>query len=262
MPCSTRTPRYMQTYARKLGACLLELSDSESSSAAAEDMHRWITELTSLTICVSLGNPKGLKAFHSASMDGSSATVNQLPDSFYEDLLVGPYSPSGLRSQQEPEHASSTVVHCSDHAFLFSPYAGTAELTDLSCLYACLVVAGLTHGHQPTQAICYPCRQQHTGCAILLSCMPCSLPYAKVTWQQCKCSDTCIRTCAAILHIPRVIMTEPLPHALLACLSLMMPHLNHSLSHTAHARHDRNATDNTTVVSCQEQAHHSHSYWP
>ncbi|KAL3132930.1 hypothetical protein ABBQ38_006844 [Trebouxia sp. C0009 RCD-2024] len=79
--------RLYSTYARKLGACLLELSDSESSSAAAEDMHRWITELTSLTICVSLGNPKGLKAFHSASMDGSSATVNQLPDSFYEDLL-------------------------------------------------------------------------------------------------------------------------------------------------------------------------------
>lgn len=40
-------------------------------------------------VCVSLGNPKGLKALHSASMDGSSATVHQLPDSFYEDLLVG-----------------------------------------------------------------------------------------------------------------------------------------------------------------------------
>ena len=52
-------------------------------------MHRWMTELTSLMVCVSLGNPKGLKALHSASMDGSSATVNQLPDSFYEDLLVG-----------------------------------------------------------------------------------------------------------------------------------------------------------------------------
>ena len=51
-------------------------------------MHRWMTELTSLMVCVSLGNPKGLKALHSASMDGSSATVNQLPDSFYEDLLV------------------------------------------------------------------------------------------------------------------------------------------------------------------------------
>lgn len=101
-----KTPFHMQTYARKLGACLLELSDSESSSAAAEDMHRWITELTSLTICVSLGNPKGLKAFHSASMDGSSATVNQLPDSFYEDLLVGPCSTSGVRLQQESEHGT------------------------------------------------------------------------------------------------------------------------------------------------------------
>ena len=83
----TATMFAMQLYARKLGACLLEMSDSESCSAS-QDLHRWITELTSLMVCVSLGNPKGLKAFHSASMDGSAASVRQLPDSFYEDLLV------------------------------------------------------------------------------------------------------------------------------------------------------------------------------
>ena len=85
----------MQLYARKLGACLLEMTDSEACSTS-EDLHRWITELTSLMVCVSLGNPKGLKAFHSASMDGSSASVRQLPESFYEDLLVS--QPSKPRS--------------------------------------------------------------------------------------------------------------------------------------------------------------------
>ncbi len=85
----------VQLYARKLGACLLEMTDSEACSTS-EDLHRWITELTSLMVCVSLGNPKGLKAFHSASMDGSSASVRQLPDSFYEDLLVS--QPSRPRS--------------------------------------------------------------------------------------------------------------------------------------------------------------------
>ena len=77
----------MQTYARKLGACLLEMSDTEPCSAL-DDLHRWIAELISLMVCVSLGNPKGLKAFHSAPMDGSSASVGQLTDSFYADLLV------------------------------------------------------------------------------------------------------------------------------------------------------------------------------
>lgn len=85
----------MQLYARKLGACLLEMTDSEACSTS-EDLQRWITELTSLMVCVSLGNPKGLKAFHSASMDGSSASVRQLPESFYEDLLVS--QPSRPRS--------------------------------------------------------------------------------------------------------------------------------------------------------------------
>lgn len=77
----------MQTYARKLGACLLEMSDTEPCSAL-DDLHRWIAELISLMVCVSLGNPKGLKAFHSAPMDGSSASVGQLTASFYADLLV------------------------------------------------------------------------------------------------------------------------------------------------------------------------------
>jgi len=77
----------VQLYARKLGACLLEMTDSEACSIS-EDLQRWIIELTSLMVCVSLGNPKGLKAFHSSSMDGSSASVRQLPESFYEDLLV------------------------------------------------------------------------------------------------------------------------------------------------------------------------------
>ena len=83
----TATMFAVQLYARKLGACLLEMSESESCSAS-QDLHRWITELTALLVCVSLGNPMGLKAFHSASMDGSPASVRQLPDSFYEDLLV------------------------------------------------------------------------------------------------------------------------------------------------------------------------------
>lgn len=84
---SAEFQRLYSLYARKLGACLLEMTDTEACSTS-EDLHRWITELTSLMVCVSLGNPKGLKAFHSASMDGSSASVRQLPESFYEDLLV------------------------------------------------------------------------------------------------------------------------------------------------------------------------------
>ena len=79
----------VQLYARKLGACLLEGTDAEPCSAT-DDMQRWIKELTSLMVCVSLGNPKGLKDFHSASMDGSPTlgTVRELPESFYEDLMV------------------------------------------------------------------------------------------------------------------------------------------------------------------------------
>ncbi|KAL0023825.1 hypothetical protein WJX77_009006 [Trebouxia sp. C0004] len=84
---SAEFQRLYSLYARKLGACLLEMTDSEGCSTS-EDLHRWITELISLMVCVSLGSPKGLKAFHSVSMDGSSASVRQLPDSFYEDLLV------------------------------------------------------------------------------------------------------------------------------------------------------------------------------
>lgn len=51
-------------------------------------------------VCVSLGNPKGLKALHSASMDGSAATVRQLADSFYEDLMVCAFAVSKFHGQK------------------------------------------------------------------------------------------------------------------------------------------------------------------
>lgn len=139
----------MQTYARKLGTCLLEMSDNENSSAA-EDMHRWITELTSLTICVSLGNPKGLKAFHSASMDGSSATVNQLPDSFYEDLLVGSHFMSVVRSQHAPHNSNMLVIsncrNCGVITLSLRVCKVLQRLAKMSCLCACIGGSGLTYG--------------------------------------------------------------------------------------------------------------------
>lgn len=98
----------LQLYAHKLGACLLGCT-GEQPCPAVDNMHRWVRELSSMIVCVSLSNPRGLRDFQTASIDGSQnpATVQELPDSFYEDLLVrtsvaivlkmGTWLPCGLK---------------------------------------------------------------------------------------------------------------------------------------------------------------------
>ena len=139
----------VQTYARKLGACLLGMCDSEPCSAA-EDMNRWITELTSLMVCVSLGNPKGLKAFHSASMDGSSATVRQLPDSFYEDLMVGSACLSlRLCMQATLGRRNISVYHQHTYLLCFGKFAWSFPgKLDTCPFHACTQEAPLTNIHK------------------------------------------------------------------------------------------------------------------
>ncbi len=76
-------------YARKLGACLLELNDNNEDCAAFDDLQRWIAELTTLGACITLGNPDLLKSIQSGSLDNSGAPVQQLTDAFYTNVLVG-----------------------------------------------------------------------------------------------------------------------------------------------------------------------------
>lgn len=52
-------------------------------------------ELTSLMVCVALGNREGFKAFHQANMEDGKADVRELDESFYLKLLVS--APSYMR---------------------------------------------------------------------------------------------------------------------------------------------------------------------
>ena len=49
-------------------------------------------ELTSLMVCVALGNREGFKAFHQANMEDGKADVRELEESFYLKLLVSAFS--------------------------------------------------------------------------------------------------------------------------------------------------------------------------
>lgn len=76
----------LQTYARKLGSCLLEATDDECP--AAERMHRWTMELTSLMMCVALGSKMGYKYFQGYNMETGKVDILELGDTFYSKLLV------------------------------------------------------------------------------------------------------------------------------------------------------------------------------
>lgn len=76
----------LQAYARKLGGCLLEAAGDDTP--AGQQLRRWTMELTSLMVCVSLGNRDGFKAFHQANMEDGRADVRELDESFYRKLLV------------------------------------------------------------------------------------------------------------------------------------------------------------------------------
>ena len=75
-------------YARKLGECLLRLSDTGDCTAAAADLQRWVVELTSLGTCIMYGNPNLLKTIQSASLDSRNTPVKALTDKVYADVLV------------------------------------------------------------------------------------------------------------------------------------------------------------------------------
>ena len=78
----------MQEYTRKLGICLMELQDSNSFQAE-QRLHRWVTEICSVFTAVSLGNPNGLKDFHTYKMDeGGAQRDAQLDDSHYHKVMV------------------------------------------------------------------------------------------------------------------------------------------------------------------------------
>ena len=51
-------------------------------------------ELTSLMVCVALGNREGFKAFHQHNMEDGKADVRELEESFYLKLLVS--APSSM----------------------------------------------------------------------------------------------------------------------------------------------------------------------
>ena len=76
----------LQTYARKLGSCLLEATDDESP--AAERRHRWTMELTSLMMCVALGSKMGFRYFQGYNMETGKVDLLDQGDSFYLKLLV------------------------------------------------------------------------------------------------------------------------------------------------------------------------------
>lgn len=81
----------MQRYANKLGSCLLETSE-DIDSPADRQLAKWVSEVTSLMVCMAQGNPKvALK--HGLADFTSSTQVNQADpthrqDAFFVDLLV------------------------------------------------------------------------------------------------------------------------------------------------------------------------------
>ena len=81
----------MQRYASKLGTCLLEASE-DGSNPAGRQLVQWVSEATSLMVCMAHGNPRlalkiGLADFTSNHQEqGAELSPRQEP--FFVDLLV------------------------------------------------------------------------------------------------------------------------------------------------------------------------------
>ncbi len=81
----------MQRYANKLGSCLLETSE-DINSPANQQLAKWVSEVTSLMVCMAQGNPKvalkhGLADFTSTThINPTDPTHRQ--DAFFVDLVV------------------------------------------------------------------------------------------------------------------------------------------------------------------------------
>ena len=95
----------MQRYANKLGSCLLETCE-DINSPANRQLAKWVSEVTSLMVCMAQGNPKvALK--HGLADFTSSTHVNQADpthrqDAFFVDLVVSP-----LHLRSTPSRATS-----------------------------------------------------------------------------------------------------------------------------------------------------------
>lgn len=81
----------MQRYANKLGSCLLETSE-DINSPANQQLAKWVSEVTSLMVCMAQGNPKvalkhGLADFTS-STHVNQADLTHRQDAFFLDLVV------------------------------------------------------------------------------------------------------------------------------------------------------------------------------
>lgn len=80
----------LQKYANKLGCCLLNMCADEDGAASTQ-LPKYLSELTSLMICMAQGNPKvalkhGLADFYNKQED--EADPNRRKDVFFVDLLV------------------------------------------------------------------------------------------------------------------------------------------------------------------------------
>ena len=81
----------VQRYANKLGSCLLETSE-DITSPANRQLAKWVSEVTSLMVCMAQGNPKvalkhGLADFTSSThINPADPTHRQ--DAFFLDLVV------------------------------------------------------------------------------------------------------------------------------------------------------------------------------
>ena len=81
----------VQRYANKLGSCLLETSE-DVNSPANRQLAKWVSEVTSLMVCMAQGNPKvalkhGLADFTS-STHANQADPTHRQDAFFLDLMV------------------------------------------------------------------------------------------------------------------------------------------------------------------------------
>ena len=81
----------LQTYARKIAACLTKLStDQDSIDSTGEEMCKWTDECNTLRLFLAAGNLQNSVAFSSSRLDGTMGLgAGQLPDTWYQNLLVG-----------------------------------------------------------------------------------------------------------------------------------------------------------------------------
>lgn len=82
----------LQRYANKLGSLLLETYE-DADSPANRQLAKWVSEVTSLMICMAQGNPKvalkhGLADFTSSKQQHEPADSTHRQDAFFVDLVV------------------------------------------------------------------------------------------------------------------------------------------------------------------------------